>query len=427
MFGKIKFFREISSSLFATVCKTIVGFVSIPLFIKYLGTDRYGLWIIALSTLTFINFLDAGVFPSIKNRLTEYNSKKDTENFQLYLYSGFVFGAFLFLLASILGLGFLFIDINLFFKITDPIAKSESLPLFLVLYGVMVISISLSNVENYYASKILLGKIRLIEGVLTILMFGVTFLALIYTNDLVLVAFLFASPIFILRIVLFINLLYTKSIIRFSNTDVISKIKLELRPSVSFLGIKLAEIIITIVPNLYIARQFGLKEVAHYNVVYKYISIPLILISAILPAIWPMLTLAWHKGDKIWIKKLIHKSLYITFIGYTLYLFIAIIWGVDIVFYLSSKTIISNVSFILILGILSLAMGMVYWVSTFLHSITDFKFEFKIHLLLAISICLIGGIVIDFYGLNYFVLVMIISWFLIAFIPMYKRSMRFLK
>lgn len=427
MFGKIKFFKEISSSLFATGCKTLIGFVSIPLFIRYLGADRYGLWIIALSTLTFINFLDAGVFPSIKNRLTEYNSNNDTKNFQLYLYSGFVFGAFLFLLASILSLGFLFIDINLFFKITDPIAKNESLPLFLVLYGVMVVSISLSNVENYYASKILLGKIRFIEGILTLLMFGVTFLALIHTNNLVLVAFLFASPIFILRIILFITLLYKKSIVRFSNRDVISKIKLELKPSVSFLGIKLAEIIITIIPNFYIARQLGLKEVTHYNVVYKYISIPLIFISAILPAIWPMLTLAWHKGDKIWIKRLIHKSLLLTFVGYAFYLTIAIFWGVDIVFYLSSKTITSNISFILMLGFLGLTMGMVYWVSTFLHSITDFRFEFMIHLFLAISICLIGGIAITFYGLNCFILVMIISWFLIAFVPMYKRSMKFLK
>ncbi|WP_158729298.1 MULTISPECIES: lipopolysaccharide biosynthesis protein [unclassified Flavobacterium] len=427
MFGKIKFYKEISSSLFATLCKTLIGFVSIPLFVKYLGADRYGLWIMALSTLTFINFLDAGVFPSIKNRLTEFNSNNDTINFQLYLYSGFVFGAFLFLMASLLGLCFFFVDINLFFKITDPIAKSESLPLFIVLYGVMVISISLSNVENYYASKILLGNIRFIEGILTLLMFGATFLALIYTDNLVLVAFLFSSPIFILRIFLFFNLMYSSNIVRFSNKDVISKLKQELKPSISFLGIKLAEIIITIVPNFYIVREFGLKEVTHYSVVYKYISIPLILISAILPAVWPMLTLAWHKGDKIWIKKIIHTSLLLTLIGYAFYLGIAIFWGVDIVFYLSSKVIKSNIIFILMLGVLSLIIGMVYWVSTFLHSITDFKFEFIIHILLAFSICLIGGIAISYFGLNYFILVMTISWFFIAFVPMYKRSMNFLK
>lgn len=427
MFGKIKFFKEISSSLFATVCKTVVGFVSIPLFIRYLGADRYGLWVVALSTLTFISILDAGVFPSIKNRLTEFYSKGDKENFQLYLYSGFVFGAFLFIVAVILSMVFVFIDLNLFFKITDPIAKTESLPLFIVLYSVMVLSISLSNVENYYASKILLGKIRLIEGILTLLMFGLTFLALIYTDNLVLVAFLFASPILILRMVLFLNLIYLNQIVRFSNSTVISKIKLELNSSISFLGIKLAEIIISIVPNFYIARQFSLKEVTHYNVVFKYISIPLIFISAILPAIWPMLTLAWHKGDLTWIKKVIHKSLLLTFVGYIFYLFIAVFWGVDIVFYLSSKAIKSNVSFILILGVLSCTMGLVYWVSTFLHSITDFKFEFIVHLALAISIIIFGGLAIVFYGLSNFVLVMIISWFCIAFVPMYKRSMNFLK
>ena len=290
----------------------------------------------------------------------------------------------------------------------------------------MVVSISLSNVENYFASKILLSRIRFVEGILTLIMFGLTFLALKYTNNLVLVAFLFASPIFILRIFLFISLLFEGSIVFFPVDEVISKIKLELKPSISFLGIKLAEIVITIVPNFYIARQYGLKEVTHYSVVYKYISIPLVFISAILPAIWPMLTLAWYKGDKLWIKKVINRSVMLTFFGYLIYLIISFFIGIDIVFYLSSKAIKTNFIFIFLLGILSMTMGLVYWVSTFLHSITDFKFEFFIHSILALSISVLGGVVIMFFNLNYFIHLMIFSWLFIAFIPMYKRCMKFL-
>jgi O-antigen/teichoic acid export membrane protein len=427
MLGKVKFFKEISSSVFAMGCKTLVGFISIPLFISHLGTDRYGLWMVAISTLTFINFLDAGVFPTIKNRLTEYHSINDSGKYHLYLYSGFIFGAFLIILALVLSLVFVIIDINSFFKITDPIAKSESLPLFIVLYIIMVISISLSNVENYYASKILLSRIRFYEGILTIIMFGVTYLVLIYFNNLVLVAFLFASPIFILRTILFFNLIYKNNIIRSPLKEVITIIKLEIKPSISFLGIKFSEIIITMIPNFYIARQFNLKEVTHYNIVFKFISIPLILISAILPSIWPMLTLAWHKGNKVWIKKIINLSLLVTCIVFLVYLILAAFFGVDIIYLLTAKAVKSNYIFILLLGLLSFVMGIVYWVSTFLHSISDFKFEFILHIILAISISLLGGFAIKFYGLNSFIFIMIISWLFIAFVPMYKRTMNFLK
>jgi O-antigen/teichoic acid export membrane protein len=426
MLGKIKFFKEISSSVFAMGCKTIVGFISIPLFITHLGTDRYGLWMVAISTLTFINLLDAGVFPTIKNRLTEYNTVNDSGKYNLYLYSGFVFGGFLFILGLVLGFFFVIIDINSFFKITDPIAKIESLPLFMVLYVIMVVSISLSNVENYYASKILLSRIRFFEGILTIVMFCITYLVLIYTNNLVLVAFLFASPIFIIRIILFLNLISNKNIIIFPLREVITIIKLEIKPSISFLGIKFSEIIITMIPNFYIARQFNLSEVTHYNIVFKFISIPLILISAILPSIWPMLTLAWHKGNKVWIKKIIRLSLIVTSIVFLIYLTLAAIFGVDIIYVLSSKAVKSNIILILLLGLLSFVMGIVYWVSTFLHSISDFKFEFLLHIILATSISVLGGFAIKFYGLNSFIFTMIISWFFIAFVPMYKRAINFL-
>ena len=140
-----------------------------------------------------------------------------------------------------------------------------------------------------------------------------------------------------------------------------------------------------------------------------------------------MMTKAWHEGDIIWIKKFINKALIITFIVYFIFLVFSFFFGVESVYYLSSKEVKTNVLFIILVGLSSLILGQFYWVSTFLHSITDFKFEFKIHIIVALSISILGGFAIMYYGVNLFILIIGLSWGFLGFIPVYFRSLSFLK
>ncbi|MGL5057442.1 MAG: hypothetical protein ACRC6A_08785, partial [Fusobacteriaceae bacterium] len=48
-----------------------LSFISIPIMLKYLDKDNYGLWILILSITSWIYTFDIGIGNGLKNRLVE--------------------------------------------------------------------------------------------------------------------------------------------------------------------------------------------------------------------------------------------------------------------------------------------------------------------------------------------------------------------
>ena len=81
--------RSTASSALSTALTSLVGFLSVPLTIRYLGTERYGLWIMIGTILTWLTLTDLGIGNSLLNQLAHAHGQGLREKAQEYTASAF--------------------------------------------------------------------------------------------------------------------------------------------------------------------------------------------------------------------------------------------------------------------------------------------------------------------------------------------------
>ena len=59
--------------------------ISIPLTVRYLGTERYGLWVTITSVIALLTFADLGLGNGVLNAISEAHGGDDVESARKYL------------------------------------------------------------------------------------------------------------------------------------------------------------------------------------------------------------------------------------------------------------------------------------------------------------------------------------------------------
>ncbi|TFG58883.1 MAG: hypothetical protein E4H29_05250, partial [Deltaproteobacteria bacterium] len=116
-----------ASSSLAKGIAAMATFVAVPLSIKYLGPERFGLWMTITSTVAMLAFGDFGIGLGLLNAVAEADGRQDREEARRSVSSGF----FLLLLVGIsLGVSFaladLFVDWGKLFNVSSGLAASEA-------------------------------------------------------------------------------------------------------------------------------------------------------------------------------------------------------------------------------------------------------------------------------------------------------------
>ncbi len=91
------------SSGFSTVVRVLVSLITIPLMVRYLGTERYGLWVTIASATALLGFADLGLSSGLVNGISEAQGNHDESATRRYVASTFFL---LVLIALVLGVGF---------------------------------------------------------------------------------------------------------------------------------------------------------------------------------------------------------------------------------------------------------------------------------------------------------------------------------
>ena len=170
-----------SSSMFYKIITVVTGLVSIPLTMDYLGTERFGIWMVCTSILSFIAFADLGLGNGLLNAVSKNHGLDKNEETNKYVSSVF----FILLTISIfIGLIMFFIfpyvEWEKVFNVTSPIAIEESSMVILVLTSIIMLNLPLevvqkiqigyqqSHINNIWLS---LGSIFGLSGVLVSIYF----------------------------------------------------------------------------------------------------------------------------------------------------------------------------------------------------------------------------------------------------------------
>lgn len=301
--------------LLSGIIKAVGLFTSllvVPATLDYLDKEQYGIWMTISSILIWFSFFDVGLGNGMRNYLAQSISAGDYRKGRIYL--------------------------------STTLAMLTCIAIVLIVVStVCTFSLDLNKVFNTLAvDSCQLTAALLIATVFTLIMFVVKNVGLVYVamqryaiNDLLIVS----GNVVALIIVYVItkttetNLLYV--VLTFTATPVVifllAAIPLfkkhpQLRPSLGcidqtfarqilgkglgFFFIQITSVLVIFGgANIFIAQALGQEAVTTYNIAYKFFNLLIIAYTIVIAPMWSAYTDASVKGDFVWIKSTLKRTL----------------------------------------------------------------------------------------------------------------------
>lgn len=282
----------------------------LPLTVNYLSQVEYGIWVTLLGVLSWVNYLDMGIGPGLRNKLTEAISLEDVQSFKSYLSSGIVMIAGLCITASIILYGSLqFADLN---KILNTTEVSSELLYYATLYtGIIVLLLFLlsimDQVYNAFQQTAVPGFVGVIQS---ILMIGFIYF-LIYFNYRNMLYFILAFGISAVSSKLGMGVWFFsrhKRLLpgsKFVNKGHMGNL---VSLSAKFLLLNVACIFIYSSADFMITLRLGPELVRDFDIVFKVFYFISTLYFFMFNPLWSAYTDAYVKKDFNWIRRTLRKT-----------------------------------------------------------------------------------------------------------------------
>jgi O-antigen/teichoic acid export membrane protein len=143
----------------------LTSLISVPLTYRYLGPERYGIWMVLISIIGAMSFADLGIGNGLMNAVSEAYGKDDRRLAREYVSSGFTLMLGIALLLSAIGIvAYPFLPWARMFNVKSQVAASEGARAFLVLYASFLINIPLgvitrvqSGMQKGYIAQVING------------------------------------------------------------------------------------------------------------------------------------------------------------------------------------------------------------------------------------------------------------------------------
>jgi len=302
-----------SSSVVSKAFTSLIGFITVPLTINYLGKEQFGLWMVVSSLVAFIQLTDFGVSNGLTNALAEANGKNDRQAAKGYFSSALVamLGMSILSLLPITLLALL-LPWGSILKIQDPVLVPLAGECFLVAGVIFVISLPISIVNRVYVAYQLgyiTNLIQLISAIFSIVgvLIAIKFhLSLHWLVFLVSIGPLMGNLIawaFLHKLIPWCRLEW-KSITR-------STLARVAHSSVPLFIFQIGALLVNQLVNVILARVGTLSMVTDYNLLLKiYMLIFSFGISFSTP-FYAAIRDAYEKSEKDWVLRSVRKVIYI--------------------------------------------------------------------------------------------------------------------
>ncbi len=346
--------NSFAARILASVVSLSVNIVSIPITIKYLEAELFGVWVIITTFLTWVAVSDMGLNNGLTNKMAEAFSKKDNDLGRIYV-STTIF--LLTVISGIVGLSFLLVLPHIpWTKILGPEFGSDdvvlgcSVAILLFIFGLPLSTTSriLSAYQEPISANVwlmlksIVGFVGLIAGIeldvgfsaLVICFFGVQQAISLLAN-----IWLFAhhmpgiSP-------------------RLSAID-LSSLKATMGTSGLFLLIQLSSLAIFQTDSIVISWNLGPASIAPYSVALRLFSYATMLQTILLIPLWSAYAEALEKNDQGWIRATFLRNIKYS-VAFTLFISTALIlFGEKIIHVWTDGLVATDRYLLVLLGIQS--------------------------------------------------------------------------
>lgn len=283
----------------------LTGFISVPLTLNYLGTERYGLWMTISSVIVMLGFTDFGLGNGLVNAISQADGKNDHTSAQKSISSVF----FLLLCSAILillifAIGYPFIPWQRIFNVTSGQAVRESGPATAVFVVCFVVNLLLGIVQkvqlgyqeghlnNYWQ---IAGNVMGLVAVFAVINLQGSLPWLVFAMS--------GVPALALAVNWCFLFYYQRPELLpcWSNFHLATG-KAMLGTGMIFVLLWVVNILGTSTDNIIIAQYLGPSEVATFSVVQRLFSLTF-LVQFITTPLWPAFSEALARGDHNWARR----------------------------------------------------------------------------------------------------------------------------
>jgi O-antigen/teichoic acid export membrane protein len=300
-------------SLVAKGGAAIANIVSLPLLAKYLGQERFGVWLVASSFLAWSSIADLGLANTLKNNLAEADGQADVQR-AIQAITSTIFaicGLTVILLAAIL-VANPFIPWMRIFNVHQGFVEISTFGLVCSLLFVARIPLAIPNQvysgyqEGYYY--------QVISGVTNLLALVMLGLVTQIGGDLSALAWAFFGTLMAADVLAGFHLFVRHRPELFpdwENFDLATAFKI-IRSGLQIWVAQISSIAVFQTDLIIVDQLFGAPAVAIYGVVLRLFTITSFLQGAFLTPLWPAYTEAAIRGDRTWIMTTFRRSIVIS-------------------------------------------------------------------------------------------------------------------
>lgn len=301
--------KHLSLGFIYKIIGMVLSYISIPLFLRYLGEKDYGLWMVIFSTISWIYMFDLGIGNGLKNKLAQCFVQKNYIAAKQYITTGYVILTIIAVIILIVG----YIGIEIF-SIKDLLSLEGYDEVYLKKLILIIFSITVLNFIVGLYKVFYMAEHNSTIGNLSNLIFQGIFIALLVILNrlnlvnLISIGFIYPGLNLILGLVL--TLKYFKKnkkiLPEFKYFDKY-KVKSIGGSGIEFFVIQLSMLIILTTDNIIITRLLGVESVTPYTIASKIFQIFLVFSGIILGPLWTLFLDAYLKKDKKWILNVLKK------------------------------------------------------------------------------------------------------------------------
>lgn len=381
--------RVLWTAVAAAVAKGVAlltNIVSLPLAIRYLGNERFGMWATISALVAMISFADFGLGNGLLNAVSGAYGKGDRDLAKQYVSSGFFF-----LLGLAVFFGFLFLLIFPFvswenlFNVDSKLAIREAGPAVAVFGACFIVSLPFGSVERIqlayqegFVNSIwnIVGNVLGLIGVLSVIYFerGLPWLVLVLLGGPLAARVLNGLCLVLCR------RRWLLPRLTFVRRDATRGL---LRLGLMFFVLQISVAIGYQSDNIVIAQVLGAEQVAQYAIPARMFGMISVVGGFALAALWPAYAEAIAREDISWVKKMLRSSMIATFIVYTVPVVFLIIFGRQLVAIWIGDAVQPSYLLLLCLGVWTLLTAITGPIASFMNGASIIRFQIVTALLMA--------------------------------------------
>ncbi len=303
-YGRIA--SAVSTGAAARLLSAGITLVCLPLAVRYLGAERYGVWATITTTVVWINLLDFGIANTLTNSISRAYALDDKASAARYFTNALlVTGAIAAAAGAIFAVIGSRVDWMKLFNVSANVPAAE------VRYTVLIAAaLMLLGLPCNLGGKLLAGYQELHRNNYAICagavagVFGLALgITLRVSMPMLFVMSLGGQTLASLANLAYVVLWYKPWLLpRASLLDRWTSREL-LNSGSSFFLIQVAAVVVFSSDNIVVSHYLGAAEVTPYSVTWRLVGFAAVLQSLIFPALWPAYAEAYAKRDYGWIRR----------------------------------------------------------------------------------------------------------------------------